>query len=194
MPDTIKINFIGTGCLIVKGIIEDDLWNKLQITSNKLGSSFETAVFDVEFFRLLNEKQYSTFKDLGTTLVNGLLYDGKSHIEIRLNSKRKRIIKLKDIVEDNLLFSLFNKEFIEITTDKTLRELVLIETEIGLISSYKIVTEHFDFDLLKFSIYSLKTNYTGYTVVGDLTYNNEILSSIRSDSVVSGSAAKIYNK
>ena len=195
--NTVKINLIGTGCLIVKGIIDNELWQKLNHTSTQLNSSFETAVFDAEFFTLLNDNNYKSFHDLGNIKVHGLLHNNKSHIEIRVNGKNRKI-KLIDIINDNIqnsLLPLFNKKEIELAANfESEREFIMIETEIGLIASYKIQVEKFDMDKLQYVIYKLIINDIAYTVIGNLTYNSKTLKSIGADALVSGNSIFMKSK
>lgn len=105
----VKINLIGTGCHIVKGIPDTGTWNKMLQVAGQLRTSIDHAVFDSDFFPMLDSPYYKKWSDLNNIFdIGGLLYDSKSFIEIWIRNKKKLKVYFKNIMNENLLFPLYN--------------------------------------------------------------------------------------
>lgn len=195
--DTVKISLRGIGCNIAKGVVDIEVWERMLNTAQKLESSIESALFDLDFFPLLDLPEYKSWRDFNNIFfISGLLYDTKSFIEVRVNKKQKLKVYFRDIWNENLLFPLYNIELIEeIESDAGLKKIVVVESEIGLIASYnyRLTNSTFEIEKLKFSIRKIQVGANRYfNLLTDIHYDNQVLKKLKTDTLVSGGFVFIH--
>lgn len=188
---SVKINFIGTGCLLINQSNNGNLFTELRQTANQLHASFEQSFFDADFFKKLKNKNYKSIYDFGNiSKIYGLTNSPRSFIEVRINGKKKRNIFFKDFEEKWNLFPDFNLH-LENQTIEAPEFFTLTEMYIGTISSYQFVTERFDFDKLHFYLKTINCGGATYQILNELNYDNTLLPKPFSDCVVNAQYGKI---
>ena len=195
MPDLVRINLFGTGCAIIRGVLDDKLWLRVQEASARLGASVTLAPFDAEFISVLNDSKIKTLSDFGNVYnVHGLLDNEKSRIEIRINTKKKRNIPFYEFGRSTEeLFQKFSvKRRKHTNVEDPSRTLILVQTGIGLIASYEFQPQRFNLDNLEFNIDDIAvSDEINYSVLSKLIYENKELKNTNDDFLVSGMMAVI---
>lgn len=181
--DTVIINLFGTGCQVFKIQPTPLLLEKLKATSQKLNTTLEHAIFDADFFKELDNNEYKSISDLSETIIHGLLEDHKSHIEIRIKGRKKRMISVTELINQESLLPLYNIE-IKAGFENLKDALIIIEKEIGLVSCFKIETEKLDLDKMKFEIFELDTGIEKLRILCGLQYDGKSLITKSSDTLV----------
>lgn len=195
MSDLVRINLFGIGCAVIRGVLDDKLWNKIQEASEKLGASVTLAPFDTEFISVLNDQKIKTLSDFGNVQkVKGLLDNEKSRVEIRINARKKRNIAFQNFGKnEGMLFDQFSVKRNKLP-DKAdhAHTIILVQNSIGLIASYEFNVQRFNLDTLGFHIEEIAVNENiNYSVLSKLTYNNQELPKAKDDFLVSGMMAVI---
>ena len=105
--EKVKINFFGVVCNIFKGTVNEEIWNRINETAEKMKTQVEYAILDNDFFTMLDLPSFSSLNDMENIRhISGLLNHSKSEIEIRMNKKRLAKISSNEIVNQNSLFPL----------------------------------------------------------------------------------------
>ena len=187
--NTVTINLLGIGCrvFIIKAFGE--LFKKLSITANKLDAPLELALFDAEFFSKLENEKFKNISDLSELCIGGLLNNDKSQIEIRIGGRKKRTILLSELIDEQTLIPLFDAFIRDFGMFKN--ALTATEKEVGLISSYKIDTQKFDLDKMKFEMIGIDTGIEKLLFLYRVYYENKLLESVSTDTLVTSNYAII---
>ena len=187
--NTITVNLLGIGCrvFIIKSF--GDLFKRLSLTANKLAAPLEQALFDAEFFKTLENEKFKNISDLSELCIGGLLKDDKSQIEIRIGGRKKRTILISELIDDQTLIPLF---------DANIRDfgmfgnaITAIEKEVGMIASYKIDTQKFDLDKVKFELIEIDTGIEKLLFLHRVFYDGKLLKSVSNDTLVTSNYAII---
>jgi hypothetical protein len=183
----IQINLFGVGCIVTKASVEDEVWKKITDCSGKLKVPIELLFFDSDFYEMLNMPKYKSWRDFNNLFeVSGLINNSKSIIEIKNSKKKIAKIKFSELINENLLFPLYNLEIGEIEKhESNKKNLTIFETEIGTVASYQFVCKKFDIDKLKFAICNLYINESSeFVILSDIFYNEVNLVSKTNDTLV----------
>ncbi|GAA4801813.1 hypothetical protein [Litoribaculum gwangyangense] len=162
--NTIKIRLYGESLQVYNLLIESDFEDHFFETAKRLNQPLEEALLDIRFFKLLKIEKFQSIEDLKRINIlnsfGGLIHNGRDIIEIKKGRKRLQTFKIKDLVEQETLFPLFNviKKLLKINLNSSL---FLIEKEIGMTQEYSIHAEKLNIDELKF-------------IIGDVEYLNSI--------------------
>ena len=190
MSDLVRINLFGTGCAVIRGVLDEALWKRVEETAARLGASVTLAPFDTEFISLLNDKKIKHLSDLGNEInLHGLLDHEKSRIEIRINAKKKRNIPFHEFGKDpGELFSKYSiKRELRNPPACPTHSIVLVQTGIGLIASYEFNPSRFDLDKLEFQVDEIPISETmNYSVLSGLSYEGKPLQKSGDDFLVAG--------
>ncbi len=184
---SIKINLFGVGCSVIIGQFEESIWLKFQKVAKVMRCSLEEAVFDDSFYKQLGLKDYQSFVDLGNEQAyKGLINDNKSLIEIRINNRQKRKILFKELLNETVLFPVFQTTISRIENLTLIpNSLLAIEKEIGTFASYKFEAESFSLDKLSFVITILSIQKpSDLVLLTKITYDGHELMTNQSDTVV----------
>ena len=188
--NTVVINLFGTGCTVFRIRLSSLMVHKVNETAKKLGSPIEQAIFFADFFNELGEKRYRCVSDLSVSKYRGLLKDGNSHIEIRMNGRKKRDILVTDLLSKESLFPLYNIRYNNVS--ESLNSIWSVtEKELGLFSCFEVDTTRLDIDKLVFEFNNVDTGYERLELLSSLQYDGELLKSKSSDTLVSGNYAII---
>lgn len=152
--NSVKINFIGIGCGIIKQEVSEALLDRMNELASRMGTTLELALFDGDFFRYLKQEGWDSLYDLKKTgfFVEGLIDGYRNSMEVWVDSKRRRKISHIDLWDTSTLFPNYDLRESESKFKKPDKKYItIVETAIGLIQSYRITTSKFDID--KFSIH-----------------------------------------
>jgi len=186
--NAVTINLIGTGCRFFVIRPGEDLLEKLHLTAKKIGSALELAIFDADFFKELGEDKIISISDLSEICIQGLVEDSKSQTEIRIGGRKKRMILLSELTDQQTLIPLFNVEFKNDNVDLK-NCLIVTEKEVGVISSFKITTQKIDLDKMKFEMAKIDTGVEKLSLLCNIYYDEQLLKSISNDTLVTSSYA-----
>jgi hypothetical protein len=186
--NSIIINLIGVGCKVSAISLEEPIYSKLYQTAKELNEPLKYAIFDADFFNLLNDKKYTSLDDMAYLTINGLIENIKSTVEIRLGGRKKRTISMTELIKQDTLLPLYQIEIIEgIVISKN--TLIVIEKEMGLIYSYQIKEEKLDIDKLNFKICDVITGNENLKILSSMEYDGKKLISKPSDTLITASYA-----
>jgi len=149
----------------------------------QLGEPLDTALLNINFFKNFSSDKLNSVQDLIGFTFGGLLNNHKAKIEIRRGRKLLQKLPLDDLYDPKTLFPLFDVHKGTLSL-KLKNNIFLIEKEIGLIGTYEIQTEKFDIAKLKFNICDVEYNNDHYHLLLALSYNQNKLNSIKSDTLV----------
>jgi hypothetical protein len=192
--DTIVINLIGTGYDINIGAFPSKIKEKLGD-----GNLNFNLLFDLDFYRknqfdknAVGKLIYS-WKDINSNNnYIGANFCERSQLEIWINGKRKKTLKLIDLFNDSLLFPLYSISETLIETSGIGKEQLIIGHQLkGLIAKYTIKTKKFNLDSLQFSILSFQHLESNYKILFDLIYKGSVLKVNLSDAVATGIIVKL---
>ena len=179
--DNLKITFFGIGCCIIKGNYEKETWTRFRNGAKTIKYSLEDAFFENTFYKEI--KEYNSWTDLGNVFkVSGLLNNYQSVIEIKINNKKKAKILFQELLNDELLFPLYQTTINEVNEKGNL---TIVEKEIGTIATYKFETNNFSLDKLQFTLKTVNiTEELKYIVLTKIEYDRHELTSKKSDTLV----------
>ncbi|MEO8149887.1 MAG: hypothetical protein ABI723_19770 [Bacteroidia bacterium] len=182
----VKLSLRGCGTTIVKGCVDNELWQNLQCAAKKARTNIELGLFDSDLFKVLNHPDYKSWRNFNSMLeITGLSDNRKSFIEIKVDNKTKEKIQFSDIQNNNLLFPLYNTETILIETELVKSKIIsVVESDIGLVASYKFATPNFIVEDLRFFIGNVIVGNLQYSILYKIFYQNKLLISSMNDSVV----------
>ena len=174
--DKIRINLVGVGYMIQKSRVSNTLFNKMVLAAQKLNSSLDEALLDVEFFSVLDFPKISTISDFQTEFCyHGLLDDPRSKIEIWMNGKKKKVLKVRQLYNEDLLFPLYDSKIFEANlTCRTKREFVFVEVSIGTVLDVSVNIPDFSADKLLFKICEVE-NGIKHSILFDVLYEGKTL-------------------
>ena len=184
----IVLNLFGIGCRVYKIQLTHPLLEKLIETSKKLNTPLEMAIFDAEFFNKMGDPQYKSIMDLSESIIQGLVENDKSQIEIRVKERKKRMISISELIKQESLLPLYNIE-IKVGFENIKMAMVIIEKEIGLVSYFKIETDKLDLDRMRFEVMEIDTGIEKLRILTDLKYNDISLKSSSNDTLVTSNYA-----
>lgn len=148
----IKIVFIGNSCLISGHRISKELQKRMEGVAQVLGTSLELALLDADFFRILNEPDLNSVNDLNNVFSYfGLLLDELASVEVWVNRKRRKTIKVVMVNQTDFLFTDAN------------------EDRYSLFPKYNLSIEHCDIDKLKHNI-----TFVERSIGGVMTFTSQI--------------------
>lgn len=149
--DKLKINLFGEQWTLKKVVLnpmELEYFNNIAL---RLKLPLHLALLDPFFYFHLKLSSIPSVDKLPSKKVSGLLNSPKNQIEIWLNGKRMRKLKLEDLNQEQYLFPLYKieKSMIGSTTSPGI---YIEQKEIGYIGSYQFNTEEFTIENLQFKI------------------------------------------
>jgi hypothetical protein len=184
MSKTLRVKLFGESFKLHKLKIDEYLLAQFYKVSNELSEPLHLAIFNINFFRILNIEEVKSFNDIIEKTFFGLINNYKSHIEISLGRRRIAKFKLDELFMPNTLFPIYNTELFSIDTIQLNSILYVVEKEVGLIGLYEVNTEKFQIDLLKFNLTKFHFSSTNYEVLHTITYNKQVVPLIKNDTLL----------
>ena len=175
----LKINLLGEAWKLKQLVVSDELLHTFEEVATKMKQPFTEALIDPFFYHYLKNKNIQSIDDLYGNSVEGLINSSKNQIEIWYKNKKVQKLKINDLMEELLLFPLYNTTIQK--TNLNLENGIYIEQkEIGLIGSFEIYTDNFIIDDLEFQLLKTKEQ----TILEKLVYKNQVLESKKKDNLL----------
>jgi hypothetical protein len=185
----ITINLFGMSCRIYLFALNAEQVSRLEQFSALNKVRAELALLDPELPEYMGEEGINTLSDLSSELINGMIADYSSKIEIRWNGIKKRSIPYEEIVNNQTIFPLFQVKMSEQNLKHHFNYMVM-KHDIGLLASYSFeIKKRFNLNELAFDICRLSWNNNSLQVLQHLYYRNTSLVSKRNDTLVRTSYA-----
>ena len=183
--DVVKITFTGIGTSIFKYNICNETLLKFERTAKLFYLPLEVAIFDGDFFKYLNDKSITCLDDLKDIGISGMLILSNMQIDIWCNSWRYYKIKNLSLENSNCLFPVYNINAQQYCFLKNQDKLISIsETYIGLIMSFRIITNKFDMNKLTFNISDVELVEIAYSILTSMSYDGIVLQNHKSDNLI----------
>jgi len=147
----LKINLFGDSWKLKKVLIAENQLLKWETTAYKMKSPLYKAIIDPYFYHILKDSNIQSVEDLKTITNYGLLNSSKNQIEIWYQNKKVQKLKINDLLDELLLFPLYNTYHSKINLNKD-KGIYIEQKEIGLMGSYEMKVENFRIDDLFFHL------------------------------------------
>jgi len=185
--DKVKINLFGESWSLKKLELDYDLKEKVNSLINRSANELGKLLLDLSFYEELNIPGIKSIADLPGTSIKGLHNTSKNQVEIWLNGKKIIKIKLKDLFHQNTLFKLYQTEESIVNFEDMSEGIYVFDNEIGLTACYQYTAENFKIDQLTFSLLKFQNDDITNEILTSICWKNQLLTSIRSDTVVTNS-------
>ncbi len=189
----VLINVIGLGYDVCVCELPPGLLDELSVGVSMEERSLGYLLFDNEFYKKYpisksDTKNYVTWKDFGNKgFYRGADLTQRGQLEIWFNRKRLRTYQFHELINDGLLFPLFDvKELVLKTLHDEKSSFVIGIQEKGQLAKYtmkldKFIPEEFQLHILQFF-----TPQKTIRLLHRITYSGTALKSIKDDTVVTG--------
>ena len=179
----IKINTFGEGIEIRQLHLDPKTHLHWLSIAEKRNCLITDLILDPFFYYGLKDKRIKDLSDINATLISGMLNTYKSQIEIWFNRRKVLKIQSHELFSDLVFFPLFRTEknahihFKDFETG-----IYVIQKTIGLLRSeqLEVTTPKLNIDDFAFQM----GNYETEQFLTDITYQNEKLSFIKSDTII----------
>ncbi|WP_367752491.1 hypothetical protein [Flavobacterium sp. WC2430] len=179
LKNKLKINLFGEAWILKRISISNEQKNHWEKIALKMNQSLCKAIIDPYFYYLLNEGAIESMNDLVSIKIGGLINNQKNQIEIWYKNRKVQKLKINDLLEELLLFPLYNTSVSRTNPDYE-TGIYIEQKEIGLIGSYEIRTNNFNINNLEFQL--LKVD--GMIILKNLKYQNQNLKRIKNDTLI----------
>ena len=184
MKKTLRVKLFGEALKIHKLKIGTDLMPILIETANKIKLPLLEALTDIEFFRVLNIKEFQSLNDLTSYTFSGLINNYRNQVEISYGRKRIAKFNINEMFNPTTLFPLYDTQVNFINTRNLSSGIYIEEREIGLIGTYEITVENFQIDLLKFYLTKIELMNEYLEVLKIMTYKEQLIPCFKSDALL----------
>jgi hypothetical protein len=168
-------------------------WATLEQRAAGQKKTLEEAILEIDFLLAQSDFPFKNIAAASAQHFKGLLSDAKSHLEIRINGRKKRMIFFKDLLDQqNSLFSIYDVQRMDVAQHKA-RTLAIVEKEVGLIASYHFNCAQFNLDELTFEVLRLGTDVEELCVLTRILYKGIVVKSASNDSVQTSSYSVFCN-
>jgi hypothetical protein len=189
--DKISISFRGNGLTLCRHGFSAEEWDAFNAKAAALKSSIEECWFLDDFHGAYSGN--SLWTDYSAlTSVNGLILDSKGTIEIKINGRRKAKIIAVSLIQNNLLFNIYNVNITEVHNPENVFPVVTeaVEKNIGMTGRIAFNPQHpFNSDLLEFNVVQVMN--PPVLVLESMTYNSIIYKPLKPDLLVTGQHLQI---
>jgi hypothetical protein len=147
----LKINLHGESWTLKKFECSVGDLNECKKVSTRMNVPLVKALLDPFFYYYLKKYSIPSVEHLPGSKISGLLNSPKNQIEIVLDGKKIKKLHFKDLIQEELLFPLYNIHKTEII-EKCSPGIYVEEKTIGFIASYEIKMDNFSIDDLQFNL------------------------------------------
>ena len=179
LKNKLKINLFGEAWTLKRISISNEQKNDWEKIALKMNQSLCQAIIDRYFYYILNEDTIQSMNDLMLIKIGGLINNQKNQIEIWYKNRKVQKLKINDLLEELLLFPLYNTSVSRINPDYE-TGIYIEQKEIGLIGSYEIRMNDFNINNLEFHLLEVD----GMIILKNLKYQNQNLKSVKSDALI----------
>lgn len=171
----LKINLFGESWKLKKICPNEEQINCFEVVAQRMKLPLALALADPYFYYLLKDDTIQSIDDIAGKVWSGLLNTPKNQIEIWFRNYKIQKIKINDLLQELLLFPLYNTEILENTLEQE-KGIFFVQKEIGLIGKYDMMIVDFRIDDL---IFQLSNNN-----LHNITYKGQNFKLIKSDTLL----------
>jgi hypothetical protein len=185
--NNVIISFRGNGIVLCKHGYTVSEWESMEQKAEKIQETIEYCWFQAGFHSMPNSDIPSNWTTASSLFFSeGLILDAKGIIEIKINGKRIAKILAPSLLQDNLLFPLYQTKIRKaLSTPAYPISIAAYEGSIGLIGKLMFqLNDGFNPELLLFNI--VKTEDPKYAVLESISYDEKIHQSKTHDSLITG--------
>ncbi len=196
--DQIRIVLIGNSCLVTGHRITIEVQKKMEAVAKTLRSPLELALLDADFFRLLQEPNLNSLYNLNNEFSYfGLLLDEIASIEIWINRKRRRTIKvafedplhtrLKSVNQGsaNLLFPEHNLNIQSCDLNAFKKNIILVERSVGGVMTFGTHAKNLDLSKFEWGGHDIQLEHPPlFKMMTNILYDGANLTGTKSDNLV----------
>lgn len=175
----LKINLFGENRVLKRVLLSEEEIDQFTKVANKIEQPLYQALADPFFYHLLKNPKINSLEDLNCEHWEGLINNHKNQIEIWFQNKKIQKCKINDLIEELLLFPLYQTSKVS-SIDNCKLGIYIEQKEVGLINSFELMLEEFDIDKLLFEI----SDFQYIIHLCDLKYNNLSIPKKRKDSLI----------
>lgn len=179
----IKINTFGEGIEIRQLHLDSDTYQHWQTIAIKKNRTIPDLILDPFFYYGLKDKKINKLEDIEANLISGMLNTPKSQIEIWFDRRKVMKIPSHELFNKLVLYPLFNLEPAASFLSKELTKgIYVVQKTIGLLNSVQLKVDSPQLDIHDFTFKTAKFENLQFS--SEITYQNQSLSFIRNDTVV----------
>lgn len=175
----LKINLFGEAWKLKQLVLSDMLLQTFEETAIKMKQSLVEVITDPFFYHYLKNEKIQSIDDLEGITVEGLLNSPKNQIEIWYKNKKVQKLKINDLIEELLLFPLYNTS-IQYANPNLEKGIFVEQKEIGLVGSFEIYTANFNINNLEFQLLQSKEQF----LLQNIVYEGQKLTSKKQDTLI----------
>lgn len=147
----LKINLHGESWMLKKFECSDEDFLACLMQAEKMKLTITEALLDPFFYYNLKKSSIPSLENLPGTKTTGLLNTPKNQIEITLDGKRIKKLKIQNLTDQLLLFPLYKSTIID-TTGINEPGIYFEQQAIGYIGSYELKIENFSIEDICFHL------------------------------------------
>lgn len=175
----LKIKLFGEAWKLKMINFDDNLLYACEETAKKMNQPITSALIDPFFYHYLKIKSIQSHEDFEGETIEGLINSPKNQIEIWYKNKKLKKIIINDLLDEFLLFPLYNST-LEKFNAKIEAGIYVEQKEIGLIGTFETTTENFNIENLDFRILEMNE----LTILNEIFYNSNPLKNVKKDTVI----------
>jgi hypothetical protein len=183
MKKKLRVKLFGESFVIHQLKIDESQPMFLNV-ANKIKMPLPEAILDINYFRILNNEEFQSINDLIDYTYCGLINNYKNQVEISYGRKRIAKFNINELNNLTTLFSLYNTKLNTFNINNIESGFYLEESEVGLIGTFEIVVEDFQFDLLIFQLTKVNLFNENFEMLDKVTYEKQLLPFVKSDSLL----------
>jgi hypothetical protein len=164
----LKINLHGESWMLKKFECKDDDLTECCNVARKTNLSITEALLDPFFYYNLKNPAIPSLEHLPGTKKMGLLNSHKNQIEILVDGKKVKKLKIKDLIDQSFLFPLYNIHIVKIPEYKD-HGIFIEQRAIGYVGSFEIKIAKFSVENLQFELFK----YSDKLILDNITYQNK---------------------
>lgn len=153
----LKINLFGENRVLKRVLLSEEEIDQFTKVAIKLEQPLCQVLADPFFYHLLKNPKISSLEDLNCKHWEGLINNPKNQIEIWYQNKKIQKCKINDLIEELLLFPLYQTSKIS-SLDVRKSGTYIEQKEVGLVNSFELMLEEFDINQLLFEISDFQDN------------------------------------
>lgn len=175
----IYINLFGTGIRFWLCEIETSVYEKMLHYQQRDNNHWENLFFDFDFLAHFGYKHWSEFSSEKEQV--GLLLDPINKIEIKQAQRIISRFKASELTGIDTLFQLHETKMntLTLSPNKGYKQFTLVQFEKGLIGKFKLQTDSFQVEDLKYELLQLDS----FQLLFNIDYQGNLLRKTKDDSV-----------
>lgn len=175
----LKIKLFGEAYKLKRIELAEELLQKMDETAYRMNQPLIEVLLDPFFYHYLKNNNIRSIDDIPGNTWEGLLNTPKNQIEIWFKNKKVKKLKLHELLNELLLFPLYNVN-IQTTNPFIEKGIYVEQKEIGLIGTYEINLENFNIDELEFKLLQINE----LIIFEKFQYKHQLLYNTKKDTLI----------